>query len=65
MVNQATTASSPDVDLTGAAASASAVTSATTALSASGLLTFGYFEGTAKGPKTYEVTAFFLPVGVN
>ena len=65
MVNKGTTATAPAVDLTGSAASASATNSATTALDSSGLLTFGYFEGTAKGPKTYEVTAFFLPVTAN
>ena len=62
MVNKNTDATAPAIDLTGAGASAAAVTNATSALEGNGLLTFGYFEGTAKGPKTYEITAFFLPV---
>jgi hypothetical protein len=62
MVNKNTDASAPAIDLTGAGASAAAVTNATNALEGNGLLTFGYFEGTAKGTKTYEITAFFLPV---
>jgi hypothetical protein len=62
MVNKNTDASAPAIDLTGAGASSAAVTNATSALQDGGLLTFGYFEGTAKGPKTYEITAFFLPV---
>ena len=65
MVNKNTKAGAPAIDLTGASASAAAVNSATGALDGSGLLTFGYFEGTAQGPKTYEITAFFLPVAAS
>jgi hypothetical protein len=65
LVNKNTESSAPAIDLTDSAASDDVTSGANTALHGNGLLTFGYLEGTAQGPKTYEVTAFFLPVNVD